>query len=353
MIGCDGSGYQGSGTFSSLGCQASRLGHKRFLTPQERTVRRRVIVAACLVLLVAAISASQTTVPATKPAIAAGTPGPATRQVSSSDLVGLVQAGILLLTAALVFWYAVETRRLRQRTQALVEEAQSSRKQAEAAGVVDAEMRLYKLRHLGMTWQVLEQLRTEWIRHAISEIWDTPYAPTKPGVRELLASKKSGMASVPDLLDDAQFSIEKILRITLNPSEYPGLTSARARGELDSLAAKVDSCDAETALDECELLIHLMDGDCENASPQVVRACQGSASFVRCPPEVCDRRRRLWRNVLGLPGKNRCRAKGPDPQGPPSAEAGGLAAARDGKIRWRKGVRVAIGKSRSDGKKGR
>ena len=38
-------------------------------SPQERTVRRRVIVAACLVLLVATLSAAQTMVPATNPEI--------------------------------------------------------------------------------------------------------------------------------------------------------------------------------------------------------------------------------------------------------------------------------------------
>lgn len=177
-----------------------------------------------------------------------------------------IQNLILLATAAVVVWYTLETADLRKETQNMVKEAKRSREQAEAAGVVDAEIRLHEQGRLGMSWSELETLRTDWIPSATATIFNVPYAPSKPGLRALLESKQYGTAKAPDTYHDATFSVERILSVAFNPTDYPGIFSAIARGDAAAIVSGPGTGSVEIAFGECEFFIRLMDGPSESAS---------------------------------------------------------------------------------------
>jgi len=170
-----------------------------------------------------------------------------------------IQNWVLLITALVVYWYTVETGRLREETRRMVEEAKLSRLQADASGMVDAEIRLYDKARGVMSSSELERLRTYWIPGIQREILG------REKLRGLLGLKKPATDGDASTHDDALFLIEKILIATPNRNwdkEVAWDVSLLARWVNDSTYGG----DVEMALEECTFLIRLINGPCINTS---------------------------------------------------------------------------------------
>jgi hypothetical protein len=205
---------------------------------------------------------TRTVSPLAKPTVTSGTTLP--REVASDTVVGWVQNGILLITFGAVIWYTRETARLRRETHEMVAEAQHSRLQAEAASVVDAEIRLYDKTRGWMSWSDRETLLVKWIPHTQCAMFNDK------DLRKLLQSKRPEKGDIPSLNEDATFSIEKLLDAIPNRRGDPEL-SAGARRLSDSLHATTHCGEVEMALEECEFLIRLINGPCKNTSQVAIR----------------------------------------------------------------------------------
>jgi len=170
-----------------------------------------------------------------------------------------IQNLILLATAAVVVRYTHETARLREETRNMVEEAKRSREQAEAAGVVDAEIRLHERICNAITWCDRDYVYLECEPKLAKAMFDAG-APAK----DLLGSNGDEAEAAPKKDTDAAISIEKLLRAIDDSHVTPG-QFAKAEPEilLETWGARRE---AKQALADCEFLIRLCNGRCRNTA---------------------------------------------------------------------------------------
>jgi len=172
-----------------------------------------------------------------------------------------IQNAVLFVTAIVVAWYTLETARLRKETQNMVEEAQQSRLQSEAASEVDAELRLHQL--IQEHFSILERVGTRAdFETAVGKAIYNAGDPTKC----LLGSKANGADATPKKDDDATLSISKTLTaIQDHVVTREGLAALERHLRSDNQASG-RMVNTEKSLATCELLLRLKHGRCRNTA---------------------------------------------------------------------------------------